>query len=278
MKKKLIFLLTLISVFIIPLNLEAAPRVSAHAAILMDSKTGEIIFSKNAEELRQPASTTKILTALLTIERCNDFERVVTISNNCAATGEASINLRTGEHITIGELLHGALLKSGNDACVALAEAIAPSEEEFVGLMNMKAKSLGALNSNFCNTNGLPCKNHLTTAYDLAVIARYAMKNQVFSEIVKKKNYTLHWSDSPRVKSLKNTNKLLWLYPYTTGVKTGTTDKAGKCLVASGKNEEREMIVVVLNSPDRYGDAQRMLEYGLKGEYLCKETMLLNSN
>lgn len=266
MKKKLILLIMLISVFIFPQDIEAVPRISAHAAILMNSQTGQIIFSKNAEELRPPASTTKILTALIAIESCSDFDRVVSISNNAASTGEASIHLRTGEHIALGELLHGALMKSGNDACVAIAEVVAPSEEEFVGLMNMKARSLGALNTNFCNTNGLPCKNHLTTAYDLALITRYAMKNHIFAEIVKKKTYTMHWSDSGRSKKLKNTNKLLWLYPYTTGVKTGTTDKAGKCLVASGRSGKYEMIVVLLNSPDRYGDAQKLLEYGLKGE------------
>jgi len=243
----------------------SVPVVQAQAAILMDSATGEIIFARNAWEKRAPASTTKILTAILAIEK-GDLKAPVTVSANAAAVGEATIYLKKGDMLTLGDLLHGALMQSGNDACVALAEAISPSEEEFVNLMNLKAKVLGAENTHFYNTNGLPHKDHLTTAYDLAMITRYAMKNPVFAEIVGKKEYTLTWLNSSRKMYLKNTNRLLWSYQWATGVKTGTTNAAGKCLVASGRYKDKEMIAVVLNSPDRFGDARRLLEYGLKGK------------
>lgn len=242
----------------------AAPlQVMAKSAVLLDAQNGEILYCKAPDEKRPPASTTKILTAILAIE-CGNLNQVVSVSENAANTGEASLHLRPGEKLTLYNLLHGALMKSANDACVAIAEAIAPSEEEFIGLLNMKAKALGAFNTEFFNTNGLPCKGHLTTAYDLAIITRHAMNNPVFADIVKKKTYLLEWEDSSRKTYIKNTNKLLWTYLYTTGVKTGTTDSAGKCLVASAKYGNRQLITVLLNSPDRFSEARRMLEYGFK--------------
>ena len=252
------------SVFLLmPVPTAALPAVYASSAIMLEANTGNILFAKNAEEIRPPASTTKIITALLAIE-CGNLKMPVTVSKKAALTGEASINLSENDSITLNSLVHGALIKSGNDACVAIAEAIAPSEEEFVGLMNLKARTLGAKNTTFFNTNGLPHPKHLTTAYDLAVITRCALTNPVFSEIIQKKTYDLHWLNPRRHYTIKNTNKLLWTYPYATGVKTGTTLKAGKCLVASAKYDNRELILVLLNSPDRFGDAQRLFDYGFK--------------
>jgi len=161
-------------------------------------------------------------------------------------------------------LVHGAFIKSGNDACVAIAEHLSPTEEEFVGMMNFKAKLIGAYNTNFYNTNGLPHRYHLTTAYDLALIARYALKNPVFSKIVATKEYTLNWTNPRRTVYIRNTNKLLWTLPGATGVKTGTTNQAGNCLIASAMYNEHQIITVVLNSHNRYGDAQKLLEYGMK--------------
>ena len=243
--------------------LASAPLVQARSAILMNRITGEILYEKNAWERRAPASTTKILTAILALEK-GQPDTVIEVSENAAAVGEATLQLNPGDSLTMIDLLHGALMKSGNDACVALAEAVSPSEAEFVNLMNFKARVLGAQDTTFYNTNGLPHNDHLTTAYDLALIARYAMQNPVFAEIVGKRYYPLTWRDSRRSLYLKNTNKLLWSYQWATGVKTGTTNKAGKCLVAAGSYQEREMIVVVLNTPDRFGDAVRLLEFGLR--------------
>lgn len=258
-----IFSLLLLFQVLNPGTVYSIPKVNAPSAILLDGKTGEVIYEKNAHEQRPPASTTKILTALLAIE-CGDLDTVVQVSSNAASVGEASINLAPGDKLKLEELLHGALMKSGNDACVAISETIAPSEEEFVGLMNLKAKILGAENTNFCNTNGLPHRDHLTTAYDLAVITKYALDNSIFSQIVGKKFYTMDWEEPSKKKQLKNTNQLLWTYSWATGVKTGTTVKAGKCLVASAENNGNEMIVVVLHSSDRFGDARRLLEYGFE--------------
>lgn len=259
-------LLIFLCIFIIGSPVYASePTVHASAAILLDAKTGEILYAKNAYVPRAPASTTKIMTALLAIER-GQLDDIVTVSTKAAAVGEASLHLSPGDKLTMRDLLHGALLKSGNDACVALAEAICSSEEEFVNLMNLKARVLGAENTNFYNTNGLPHKDHLTTAYDLALMARYAMSNKDFAEIVGKKEYTIQWLEPKRILKIKNTNQLLHSYEWITGVKTGTTNKAGKCLVASGSYQGREMIVVILNSGDRFGEAKRLLEYGLRGE------------
>lgn len=259
----LLFSLLLLPQLIFPQVLWAAtPAVQASSAILINASSGDVLYAKNEETLRPPASTTKIMTAILAIES-GRLDQVVTVSNRAAAVGESSIGLEPGDRLTLRDLLHGALLKSGNDACVAIAEAIAPSEEEFVGLMNLKAKTLGAYNTTFYNTNGLPHSRHLTTASDLSLITCYAMQNKVFAEIVGKKSYTLHWVDSSRHLLVKNTNKLLWSYPPATGVKTGTTDRAGKCLVASAGEGKDQVIAVLLKSPNRFGEAQKLLEYGL---------------
>ena len=265
MKKIKYIFIYIISVILltIPLPAEAAPVINASSAIMIEADTGNILFSKNADDIRPPASTTKIITALLAIE-CGNLEMPVKVSEKAALTNEASIYLTQNDLISLNSLVHGALIKSGNDACIAIAETIAPSEEEFVGLMNLKAKTLGAQNTTFFNTNGLPHQKHLTTASDLAMITRYALNNPVFREIVQKKTYELQWLNPPRHFTIKNTNKLLWAYPYATGVKTGTTVKAGKCLVASAKHDDRELIVVLLDSPDRFGDAQKLFEYGIK--------------
>lgn len=263
--RKFIALFTVFFVVLLwPKNLPAAElKVLADAAILMNVETGEIIYQKNAFIKKPPASTTKILTALLVIEK-GELDQVITVSNNAASVGEASLNLFSGDKLTLENVLHGALLRSANDACVALAEAIAPSEEEFVNLMNLKAKILGAEQTTFYNTNGLPHQKHLTSAYDLAQITRYALNNPVFTSIVSKKYYTVTWEESTRKRLIKNTNKLLWSYPYAIGVKTGTTVKAGKCLVAAARSEDKEMIAVVLNTPDRFGDAQRLLDFAFR--------------
>jgi len=241
----------------------ALPSISAASAVAIDGETGAVLYQKNAFQLRAPASTTKILTAILAIES-RRLEEVVTVSKNAAAVGEASLHLRAFDQLVLRELVHGALIKSGNDACVAIAEHLAPSEEEFVGLMNFKAQLLGAYNTTFYNTNGLPHPAHLTTAYDLVLMARYALQNPIFSKIVATKEYTMKWTNPPKLVFIKNTNRLLWSFSAITGVKTGTTVQAGKCLVASAKYEQQQIIVVVLNSFDRYGDAQKLIEYGIK--------------
>jgi D-alanyl-D-alanine carboxypeptidase (penicillin-binding protein 5/6) len=170
--------------------------------------------------------------------------------------------LNKGNKLKLGELIEGALVKYGNDACVAIAEQTAGSLDEFIRLMNQKAISLGAVHSNFVNPHGLPDNNHYTTAYDLAVIARYAMNNPAFAKIVGQKISTITYEQPQKSQIIKNTNKLLWSYDLADGIKTGTTNAAGKCLVASASNNGRRLICVLLNAPDRFGDAKRLLDWG----------------
>lgn len=256
--------ITIFVFLIIPWNVEAkAPTIGARAAVLIDVETGKVIYEKNAYNRLPPASTTKVLTAILALEKGN-LNKVINVSSKASSVGESSLGLSKGDKLTLFELIHGALIKSANDACVAIAEEIAPSEEEFLGMMNLKAKILGAEDTTFLNTNGLPQEGHLTTAYDLAIIARYALKNPLFADIIKKKFYTVIWQDRIRTRRIKNTNLLLWTYSKAIGVKTGTTDKAGKCLISAAKDHETELIAVVLNSPDRFNEARALLEYGFQ--------------
>lgn len=237
------------------------PYVSAHSAILMDFNTGDILYHRDEHTKRPPASTTKILTAVIALELA-ELDEIATVSDNADKVGESSLYLNKGEKIKLGELLEGALIKSGNDACVVIAEQTAGSLNDFIRLMNIKAVSVGTKNSNFTNPHGLPDNNHYSTAYDLAVITRYALNIPQFSEIVEKKVITVNYQEPLKSRVYNNTNKLLWSYPFADGVKTGTTNAAGKCLVASASKDGRKLICVLLNAPDRFGDAQRLLEWG----------------
>jgi len=241
-------------------NVPDVPAVTARAAILMDAETGQVLYDKNAEQRRPPASTTKIMTALLALEGGN-LQQEVTVSPEAALVGEASLDLRAGEKLTLEELIYGAMLRSGNDACVAIAEHIAGTESNFVLMMNQKAKLIGAFETSFKNTNGLPAEDHYTTTHDLALVTRYALKNSTFRKIVSTRDkiiglHTKHY--------LNNTNRLLWSYSWVDGVKTGTTNEAGNCLVASATREGRQLISVVFHSDDRWQDSIKLLNYGFE--------------
>jgi len=234
--------------------------ITARSAILMDAHTGQVLYEKDAFNPAPPASTTKIATALLALEM-GELQSVVTVSERAARVGESSMHLTAGEQLTLEQLLTGALVRSGNDACVAIAEHLTGSEHLFVQLINNRLRFLGAESTNFVNTNGLPARGHVTSAYDLALITRYALANPAFCKIVGTRFAVIHgphqWTHA-----LTNTNKLLWNYPGTTGVKTGTTNEAGQCLVASATRDGRCLISVVLHSSDRYKDSIKILEYG----------------
>lgn len=261
----------------------AEPNVDivGETAILMDSKTGRILFEKNSHLQMYPASTTKIMTAILAIEHC-DLNQIITIDAEIPFS-ELSDGSKTylleGEQLTVEQLLYALLLESANDAAIALAKHVSGSIEEFAQLMNKKAIEVGALNTNFVNPNGLPDEEHVTTAHDLAVIARYAMQNEKFREIVKTVRYTIPPTNIQEERYYKIGNKLLWdtkkalyyngeyispKYEYTTGVKTGYTLAAGSCLVSSAK-KDREVIAVVLKSDPNnvFLDSIKLLEKGL---------------
>lgn len=243
--------------------------IRAQSYILMDAQSGDILVQRDALRKRAPASTTKIITGIVALEAEN-LDSLVKISSNAAATGEASINLAEGEVMTLEALLYGALLCSGNDACVAISEHIAGSVEYFRWLMNQKAFLVGVENSQFINSHGLPAKGHYSNAYDLALMARYSLRNANFSKIVSTKFKVIENIIPPRKRYLYNTNQLLWGTEGAAGVKTGTTIEAGPCLVAAVNKHNRMLITVVLKSSDRYGDTRRLLEYGFSKLYKLK--------
>lgn len=237
------------------------PQVSARAAILVDAQTGAILYEKNAFAQMDPASLTKMMTALLVIEH-GHLDRLVTVSRRADYTGGSSLHIEENEQYTRRDLLTGLLLRSGNDASVALAESEAGSMERFVAEMNVKAQELGAFNTSFENTHGMTRPGHYSSAYDLSLIARAALKKPLFRDIVARQESVITELTRHQRRQIHNTNQLLYGFPGADGVKTGTTDAAGKCLVASATRNGRQLIAVVLNSPDRWDEASRLLEWG----------------
>ncbi|MEG1500571.1 MAG: D-alanyl-D-alanine carboxypeptidase [Clostridiales bacterium] len=254
-----IMILTILIMVFCPLKAWAKPNIQAKAAVLIDGNSGRILWEKNAFQPLPPASTLKIITAITALDLGNIQENCL-VGANAAQTGESSIHLREGEQLTLRELLFGALLRSGNDACVAVGENIAGSEGLFVEWLNLKAASLSAFSASLKNTNGLPATNNLISAYDLSLCARYGMANPLFREIVASKNASIGKASSFR--NLKNTNKLLWQRDDIVGIKTGTTNEAGNCLVTACRNQDDLLICVVFHSPDRYGESLAILDYG----------------
>jgi D-alanyl-D-alanine carboxypeptidase (penicillin-binding protein 5/6) len=237
------------------------PSVPAGAAVLMDWRTGAVLYAKQADQRRDPASTTKVLTAILALERGNLNDRVQ-ISRRAAGTPGSRMHLRAGEVYSLHDLLYGLLLRSGNDAAVAIAEHLAGSVEEFARWMNEKARAIGAKNSHFTNPHGLTEPDHYSTAYDLAVITRYALQNPVFRSVVAVKQAPITFEYLNRDVILHNTNQLLHSLPGADGVKTGTTAAAGQCLIASATREEQKLIAVVLHAGNRWAESSRLLEWG----------------
>lgn len=245
-----------------------APVITAESAILVDTVTGTILFEKNAYVRRPMASTTKIITSALILER-GRLEDTVAISARAARTPYANLNAKPGEQIGMLDLLYAILLRSSNDGCVAAAEHVAGSEPAFVALMNQRARELGTLDTHFVTTNGLHHPNHFTTAADLSRITRHALRYPLFNQIIATPEYrittrTLNLKDSV----VKNHNQLLTRYVGADGVKTGYVRQAGRCLVASATRLEGtypwRLIAVVLNSKNTYGDSSALLDYGFK--------------
>ena len=258
---------TILSFSVFSANEEEKLDVKAKSYVLMDVSNGKLLLGKNEHERLYPASVTKIMTLLLVIERIDSgklsLEDKVTASTAAAGKGGSQIWLKEGETMTVDELLRAAAIGSANDACTALAEHIAGSEEGFVKLMNAKANELGMKDTNFENCTGLDddTENHLTSAYDIALMSRELLSHERIQ------NYTTVWMDSLRsgATELVNTNKLVRFYKGTTGLKTGTTSKAGHCISASAMRKNLHLIAVVLgaeNSTDRFEGAKALLNYG----------------
>jgi D-alanyl-D-alanine carboxypeptidase len=231
----------------------AMPEVTAQAAIVSDVTSGQILAEKNAHQPLAPASTTKIATALVALQR-GQLEEQVTVHES-ALIGGAKMGLSPGQMVTMEELLYGLLLRSGNDAATAIAQHIGGSVDGFAEMMNQEAKDLGLTDTHFVNPHGLDAPDHYSSAYDLMMIARQALADPAFAEIVSSQQYTF------RGQRLNNRNELLGNYRGANGVKTGTTAEAGECLVASATRGGHQALVVVLGSEDRYGDASTLLDY-----------------
>lgn len=239
-------------------NILNSIRVSARNAIALDSKTKQVLFEQNADEIVPMASTTKILTALVAITH-GDLDREVTISKNAASIRGSKVGYVAGEKIRLRELLYGLMYKSGNDAAIAIAEDIGGSIEGFSKIMNDYAISLGLINSHFESPHGLDSPKHYTCAYDLALLTTKAMESDLFCQICGTKSITRDTSNFTR--DYNNINKILYKIPEANGVKTGYTGQAGKCLVSSVKHEGRNIIIVVLNCSDRWNVTEKIYKY-----------------
>jgi len=238
---------------------ENEPKVSAAGAMLMDAATNKVLYAKTAHEKLPMASTTKIMTAILAIEHGNP-ETLVRVTKEAYGVEGSSMYLRMNEELSLKDLLYGLMLLSGNDAAVAIAIHIGGSVEGFAAMMNKKAKAIGANNTHFVTPNGLHDDEHYTTAYDLALIASYAMRNPLFLEIVSTTYYRT--TTGELVRTFKNKNKILWEYEGGNGIKTGYTSAAGKCLVFSAERDGMLLIGVVLNCPQMFDAAKEILDYG----------------
>ena len=236
------------------------PSVTARSAVVLEARTGRVLYERNMDERRFPASTTKIMTLIVALENGN-LDDVVRVGKHAAGTEGSTLWLEEGDEITLRELLYGMMMHSGNDATVAIAEHIAGSVDRFARLMTDKAHELGARDTNFVNANGLPDDAHYTTAHDMALIAAYGYSLPEFEDIVSTKEITFPWvkDDTHR---LRNENQMLWLYEGGNGVKTGYTDAAGRCLVAGAKRDGIQLVSVVLDSNWMWNDSILLLDYG----------------
>ena len=237
------------------------PETNSRACVVIDRNTNTILYGKNENEKRKMASTTKIMTATIIIENCN-LEETIEVSKKAAGTGGSRLGLKTGDKITIRDLLYGLMLCSGNDAAVALAEYAGNDIQGFAELMNKKAYDLGLKDTHFETPHGLDANEHYTTAYELAILSNYALKNKTFAQIVGTKNYTVTINGYP--KQLSNTNELLGNLDGIYGIKTGFTNGANRCLVTACKRNDMDIICVVLGADTkkfRTTDSIKLINY-----------------
>lgn len=276
MKKRIpALLLALLCCLPLPVHAVELP-VEAKAALLMEKETGQVLFAKEEHQRLEPASVTKIMTLLLTMEAISRgelrYEDTVTVSKNAASMGGSQVYLSEGEQITVEELLKAVCVSSGNDAAVALAEQVSGVTELFVQQMNNRAKELGMVDTCFLNPTGLPAEGHVTSAYDIALMSR-----ELILRHPDLRRFTTIWMDTIRGGEfgLSNTNKLIRFYEGATGLKTGSTDAAGYCISATAERSGMELIAVVLGgetSQQRFEDAKTLLNYGFSTYALADVT------
>lgn len=297
--KAITILAILLILILLPINTALAAEIDTNdynpdnlttnspSIFLMDADTGKILYSKNPFEKHYPASTTKMMTAILTLENC-ELDDIVTVSHNAIFSipvGYSHANLQEGERLTVEQLLNVLLIPSANDAAIALAEHIAGSEEAFIDMMNNKAKELGCINTHFVNPNGIHNEDHYSTAYDLALIGKYAMQFDGIMEIATINQYTLPKTNKydKENRIFNTTNGLIdtdneYYYPNATGIKTGYTDKSGYCIVATAEKDGVTLLLSVLGSEtleERYEDCIKLFDYGFEN---YSHQNLINAN
>jgi serine-type D-Ala-D-Ala carboxypeptidase (penicillin-binding protein 5/6) len=269
MKKIGIFLCLIFLIFNINAVAKTSPKITAQGAVLIDLNNGRVLLQKNSNNKYAPASTTKVMTALLTLEKCKLDEKVI-VGKNPPLEDGSKICLIEGETLTVKQLLYALLLPSANDAALALAEHISGSKQAFANLMNKRAKELGCKNTNFVNPNGLYDKNHYTSAYDLSLIASKAMKFSEFRKIVSTLSFKLMPTNKqPIIRYLHNENKILFnridKYSGAVGIKTGYTVKAMHTYVGAATRKGITLIVVLLHDEKGYyKETANLFNYGFK--------------
>jgi serine-type D-Ala-D-Ala carboxypeptidase (penicillin-binding protein 5/6) len=238
-----------------------APGLLGAAAVLVDAKTGRVLWAKNAHERRHVASTTKIMTALLALRKLQPHD-VVTVDKSVPRVPLVREGLRAGEKVEAWKLFYSLLLYSGNDDALALAIAAGGDKWTFIRSMNAEAQALGLADTHFSTPSGVKDADNYSSAWDLAALTRVAMRNARFRQIVRTHLKHVPWTAPTYAKIYVNNNRLVGTYPGANGVKTGYTHKSGPCLVASATRNGRSLIAVVLDSPDMYSDAKRLLDFG----------------
>ncbi|HJQ85057.1 MAG TPA: D-alanyl-D-alanine carboxypeptidase family protein [Candidatus Binatia bacterium] len=243
----------------------AAPSVSARGAIVMDAATGEVLWERNASSPLPPASTTKVMTAIVALES-GRLDESFRVSADAADTAPSKINLRPGQRMRLKNLLYAVLLNSANDAASVVAEGLAGSEQAFAARMNARAEALGATTAHFANPHGLTAPGHVASARDLAVIFRYGLRVPLFRELLETRSVQVPVeSTGVQWVSLRSHNRLLSGYTYLVIGKTGFTRPAGRCFVGSATHDGRELVIALLGSRDLWGDAKRLFNYGFGG-------------
>ncbi len=275
---KLVSFVLVVCLGVVCLNVSAgAVSVSAKGYCLINADTFEVLAGENIHKKLPMASTTKIMTSLILAERGN-LEREVTVTEQMVTVEGSSMGLLAGDKVSYYELLVGMLLPSGNDAANSTAILVAGSVEKFAEMMNQKADEIGMKNTHFVTPSGLDSEEHYSTAYDMALLAAFALKNDTIREIVSKESITVSFGNPPYQRTLYNHNKLLNQYDKCIGVKTGFTKKSGRCLVSAASDNGCTVVAVTLNAPNDWNDHKELLQFGL-GEISIRDvTNNINSN
>jgi len=237
--------------------------IDASCAALMIADTGELIYTKNADVRRPMASTTKIMTALIALES-GDLDREITVTDEMINVEGTSMGLLPGDTVSLEELVYGMLLQSGNDAANCTAYAVSGGVDEFLALMNCKAEEIGMRNTHFATPSGLDADEHYSTAYDMALLASYALANPVFRRICSTYSASLTYGNPPYARRLTNHNRLLKIYDGAIGVKTGFTKKSGRCLVSAAQRDGLVLVCVTLNDSNDWDNHSKLLDYGFE--------------